>query len=59
MSQLEEEQRRRRAAAFHEWEERMGEAELMESGRAERLGMDLYISNFMVYSQDFQWVLAL
>merc|ERR1719334_2233097 len=37
LSQLEEEQRKRRAAAFHEWEERMGEAELMESGRADRI----------------------
>jgi len=37
LSQLEEEQKKRRAAAFHEWEERMGEAELMESGRAERV----------------------
>jgi len=37
LSLLEEEQRKRRAAAFHEWEEKMGEAELMEFGRAERL----------------------
>merc|ERR1712083_1028866 len=35
--QREAEERKRIAAAFHEWEERMGEAELMESGRAERL----------------------
>merc|ERR1711962_672520 len=37
LSQLEEEQNKRRIAAFHEWEERMGEAEVMESGRAERI----------------------
>merc|ERR1712142_803935 len=37
LSLLEEEQQKRRAAAFHEWEERMGEAELMEFGRAERI----------------------
>merc|ERR1739838_1036210 len=34
---LEEEQNKRRIAAFHEWEERMGEAEVMESGRGERI----------------------
>jgi len=37
LSLLEEEQRKRRAAEFHQWEEKMGEAELMESGRAERI----------------------
>merc|ERR1712228_829975 len=37
LTQLEEEQNKRRATAFHEWEERMGEAELMESGRADRI----------------------
>merc|ERR1712142_991608 len=37
LSFLEEEQHKRRAAAFHEWEERMGEAEQMEFGRAERI----------------------
>jgi len=37
LTQLEEEQNKRRIAAFHEWEERMGEAEVMESGRGERI----------------------
>merc|ERR1712228_981408 len=37
LTQLEEEQNKLRATAFHEWEERMGEAELMESGRADRI----------------------
>ena len=53
LTQLEEEQNKRRIAAFHEWEERMGEAEVMESGRGERIKELQKVSFDLLFSYTF------